>query len=393
MHKERRLPSISYSTFTSVPRRTAGPTRTPAYYGGTPTTSCDQYFGPKVQETIQGTMNSIQRSYSPTPPAAGPYSELPIYSNMDSSHYDVPRKQTQAAVSDSLVVHESQKDIHLELLKPVPCPVVPNSRGTGNVSPCRSANTCKDSDCMNKDSLLQESANCIISETDYDVPKSVKADIPPPSTSPITQTTSTMQTSNSKQSSSLSELIRNHPLLKTPKPSHDKGDSVLSHTKSGQPEYIGQSSLIAHTSQQSKQELSEPALPRSAPDTATASNPSRTRLAEPMTVGSPAPVMKPKSPGRSATMSSACEEPMTFTRMAHANTSHQPESPVAHELGSPAPAMKPKSLGRSATLSSACQKQSITYSEILTASMSRAQTLIARNIEKLKRLDCQEVWI
>lgn len=38
-----------------------------------------------------------------------------------------------------------------------------------------------------------------------------------------------------------------------------------------------------------------------------------------------------------------------------------------------------------------CQGQATEYSHVISASMNRAQTLIARNIQELKRLDCQQV--
>lgn len=40
-----------------------------------------------------------------------------------------------------------------------------------------------------------------------------------------------------------------------------------------------------------------------------------------------------------------------------------------------------------------CQGQTIQYSQVISASMNRAQTLIARNIQELKQLDCDQVLI
>jgi hypothetical protein len=39
-----------------------------------------------------------------------------------------------------------------------------------------------------------------------------------------------------------------------------------------------------------------------------------------------------------------------------------------------------------------CQGQTIEYSQVISASMNRAQTLIARNIQELKQLDCDQVF-
>ena len=288
-----------------------------------------------AQNHLSVSQSSRHRSLSPPPPALG--------SNTNSSLYDVPRRQlpppTQS-VTDTQPSSVTQA--HLEMLKPTPCPVVPSSCIDDTKSADQLARLRKDS--VDKDSI-EGTSRCALFEANYDIPKSAIA-IRDKSPSPASLTNCAME---QKQNSSLSELIRNHALLSAQKHSQQRKDSD---SACGPSACKGQGLVSVHTSSSGNCE----ALEHNAP-----CHPKGTTL-------------------KKDTISTLQTRPESIANRSHTPSLRSGLTSLVH--GSQLPLQKPRK-------SSSSHEQS--HSDILSASMNRAQTLKARNIQNLKRLDCHEV--
>lgn len=352
MHKERRLPSISYSTFTThVRMKSPKPDIEDRLISNdevvTGASSNQEHSYPSESFALQTNVAFGDELLNSPQGKVSLRWEEPTYTNNVSNNYDVPRKlmsqlEAKSDVGDTFTVTRSLLQAGArDKVKPIPVPpcVVPltsssSDLDTSNLSITRTVN--KDSSYMN---------------------------LYP--TTPVVH--SLMETKNqpptldidSKETLSLSDLIKNHPLLRNPR-THDQTEDQSSskekaHFVAAQCFSQRSSSLysvpVSHSNGQAISQISSPLT--------------STAVKSPVGIGE-------------------------GLKDAHSQIQNSADHGIVHaqSTSSPMPSKAPK---QKLSSLSTCEVQTTEYSCVVSASMNRAQMLIARNIQELKKLDCEKV--
>ena len=358
-HRERRVPSISYSTFISESRinSTCKPAlddkpisfNEGAYSHGKSKAVSPLSCIPTYTNTLPNT-DELNR-----PLSAGVHPpELVSQSNAHFSMYDTPKKVASQSL-DATPVWRSFTDLQLDSgnkMKPiaVPC-IIPSHQSL--TSPVNRPAT---HDVENKSVISHNSAVSIENETTYDIPrKSLKAtplcerDNHPqmPKYDPVAFGTASNEcdsrddlslsltlapavTCTGERTKPLSEMIKSHPLLKRQHVDHNS--------------------------------LSYP----------------NTQLQCTCKCGNSSP--SPCSSCKVAHVAPLKNDPTSLL-----DNTHQQGCLSTTFLESSTP------IKQSDVTCTSYQRQTTEYSHVISASMNRAQTLIARNIQELKQLDCEQV--
>ena len=336
--RERRVPSISYSTFISEPKyKPISFSESPAYScGNSQMQSC-----PSVDVTVANADEPNRPLSVGLHPPFG--MESVSQSNSNLSTYDTPKKVVSQSLSAALVLDNGTKMKAIA----IPCITPSHQSLTPPINRPASHNG------ENKSVPSHNRAVSIASETTYDVPrKNIEAapfcegsktprmpkydplafgsasnehDSRGASSSAFALVATDTCTCTSEKIKPLSEMIKSHPLLKHQQVDHNRlsyENTPLQYSSSPSP---CSGYKVAHG----------------------------TTLKNDV-------VRFHDNAHQQGYLSRTVLESSTYT-------------PTKHDV--------------------TCQGQTIQYSQVVSASMNRAQTLIARNIQELKQLDCDQVHI